>query len=59
MSGSTLTTEMTRYVIDGTEVTTDKVALSGNTSKFSAGATHEISGYINLNGDQIEFYIVN
>lgn len=59
VSGTTLTTEMTKYVIDGTEVTTDKVVISGRTSGMDTNSTYEISGYITLNGDQVEFYIVS
>ena len=57
VSGSTLTTEMTRYVIDGTELKTDTVALIGNTSAFDGSSTYIISGFVTLNGDQVEFSI--
>ena len=58
VNGTTLTTEMTRYVIDGTEVTTDKVVVSGDTSGMDSSSTYAINGYISLNGSQVEFYIV-
>ena len=58
INGTTLTTEMTRYVIDGTEVTTDKVVVSGDTSGMDSSSTYAINGYISLNGSQVEFYIV-
>ena len=57
IEGTTLTTEMTKYLIGGTQLTTNTVTLTGDTSAVSGMSAATISGYITISGDQITLKI--
>ena len=57
ISGTTLTTETTKYVIDGTEITTNTVTITGDTGAVAGMSAAAISGYISLNDGQVSIEI--
>ena len=59
VSGTTLTTEMTKYVIDGQQIVTATVNLTGNTSSVSGSSAATVNGYISVSGGGITVNIPN
>lgn len=57
ISGTTLSTEMTRYAIDGQEVKTNSIALTGNLSAINGMTSATINGYISLVNGQVTLQI--
>ena len=57
ISGTTLTTEMTKYTIGGVEVTTATVTLTGDTSAVSGMRAATVNGYISASGGQVSLQI--
>lgn len=53
ISGTTLKTQSTKYVIDGTEITTDTVTITGNTDSVSGVSATSISGNISASDGQV------
>ena len=57
INGTTLTTETTKYVIDGTEIVTNTVTLTGDTAAVSGMTAATINGYISSSGGGIVLQI--
>jgi hypothetical protein len=58
VSGTTLTTtESTKYTIDGEEITTKEITLTGNTSNITNQSSDTISGYISVEDGKVTLQI--
>ena len=60
VSGKTLTTsDTTKYTIDGEEVTTKEVTLTGNTSIITGQSSVTVAGYISIENGKVTLNVQN
>ena len=60
VSGTTLTTsDTTKYTIDGEEVTTKEVTLTGNTSIITGQSSVTVAGYISIENGKVTLNVQN